>query len=94
MAVSAAKILACLVDSRAAEDDDSEEREEDEEEDDEPIPMDSKFNPKKGVHKTYWNTGNFFPHTHTHTHTHTGLLHIGKSAWGVPGQSKPQKNVH
>ena len=32
-------------------------------------------------------------HTHTHTHTHTELLHIGKSAWGVHGQSKPQKNV-
>ena len=69
MAVSAAKILACLVDSKAAVDDDSEEMEEDEDEDDEPIPMDSKFNPKKGAHKTYWNTGNF-THTHTHTHTH------------------------
>ena len=76
MAVSAAKILACLVDSKAPEDSESEEKEEDEEEDDEPIPMDTKFNPKKGAHKTYWNTGNFtHMHTHTqtqtHTHTHT-----------------------
>jgi hypothetical protein len=85
MAVNVAKILACLVDSKKAkkapndkdDDDDEDDDDDDDDDDDEDVkddegpPMDSKFNPKRGAHKTYWNTGNFYlTHTLLHTHTH------------------------
>jgi hypothetical protein len=91
MAVSAAKILVCLVDHKRKrdasedddEDDDDDEGEEEEEVDEEEdnakevdtegplIRMDSNFNPRKGAHKAYWNTGVILIITHTATHTHT-----------------------
>ena len=69
MAVNVAKILACLVDSKKASKAPNDKDDDDDEDvkDDEGPPMDSKFNPKRGAHKTYWNTGNFYL-THTHTH--------------------------
>jgi hypothetical protein len=87
MAVSAAKMLVCLVDQKRKrsrgedeEDDDDDDDEDEEEEEDNKesdvnvgplIRMDSNFNPRKGAHKAYWNTGIILIITHTATHTHT-----------------------